>query len=94
MVGLRRAVRLGGGGGDDGAATERASGVGVEPVVDAVDVEDVLAGRHLEQLLFHFELSQAHATPVVIFMVREETLRQLCSNKEKEKFLCEPGANC
>lgn len=73
-----------GGSGDDGAAAERASGVGVEPVVDAVDVEDVLAGRHLEQLLLHFELSQAHATPVVIFMVTKEMPCQLSSRKKKK----------
>lgn len=52
------------GGGGDGAAAEGARGVGVEPVVDAVDMEDVLAGGHLHHLLFQLELSQANAAPV------------------------------
>lgn len=55
----------GGGSSSDGAAAEGAGGVGVEPVVDAVDVEDVLAGGHLQQLLLHFKLPQANTAPVI-----------------------------
>jgi len=50
--------------GDDGTSTKWTSGVWLEPVMYAIQVEHVLAIRNLHHLFLHLKLPQTNTTPV------------------------------